>query len=259
MDIFTATMIAEGAEEATPQNQLRAWGTLIKTGVCWSLQGFFGRAADDLISNGIIDSDGEIDWDAAGLDPDEVYETPEPEPVHIVDVSEQMGKTYTITVALNGDPVAKFAAVGGYQQVIDSIRKQYGTFRQGGNFPVERNKEWIEVYHGERKYLVSPDGTWFSGDTDSRVAAILESNKHRGQRSRIHYGDAQTGKAWGDVETGYVGRSGGWRPCPLLVHNARSMGGEAILTHCIVKIEASRKVNGVYAPYYTHPLYQEAD
>lgn len=53
MDNFTATMIAEGFEEADSEEQyLEAWQHLINTGLCWSLQGFFGRTAAALIEAG---------------------------------------------------------------------------------------------------------------------------------------------------------------------------------------------------------------
>jgi len=54
MSTFTATMIAEGAEEAESEEQLiEAWQHLIDTGVAWQLQGFFGRQADALIRAGV--------------------------------------------------------------------------------------------------------------------------------------------------------------------------------------------------------------
>lgn len=54
MDTFTATMIAEGAEQAESEEQLiEAWQTLIDTGLCWQLQGFFGRQARALIEAGV--------------------------------------------------------------------------------------------------------------------------------------------------------------------------------------------------------------
>lgn len=53
MGIFTATMIAEGVDEAKDEAQfLEAWQLLIDTGVCWQLQGFFGRTAEALIEAG---------------------------------------------------------------------------------------------------------------------------------------------------------------------------------------------------------------
>lgn len=54
MDDFTAVALAEGFEEATSREQLiEAWQHLIDTGLCWKLQGWFGRAAADLIDRGI--------------------------------------------------------------------------------------------------------------------------------------------------------------------------------------------------------------
>ena len=53
MDIFTATMIAEGVEEAESEEQyIQAWQLLIDTGTCWRLQGWFGRTAQSLIESG---------------------------------------------------------------------------------------------------------------------------------------------------------------------------------------------------------------
>ena len=54
MDIFTATMICEGVEEADQETQLEAWQLLVNTGVVWQLQGSFGRMAEDLINQGLI-------------------------------------------------------------------------------------------------------------------------------------------------------------------------------------------------------------
>jgi hypothetical protein len=54
MDNFTATGLAEGFIEAESQEQvIEAWQHLIDTGLCWRLQGWFGRRARDLIDNGI--------------------------------------------------------------------------------------------------------------------------------------------------------------------------------------------------------------
>lgn len=53
MDNFTATMIAEGVEEATSEEEyFGAWQHLIDTGLAWQLQGWFGRTAMALIEAG---------------------------------------------------------------------------------------------------------------------------------------------------------------------------------------------------------------
>lgn len=55
MEIFTATMIAEGVEDASDHEEyLEAWQLLVNTGIVWQLQGWFGRTAMDLINSGDI-------------------------------------------------------------------------------------------------------------------------------------------------------------------------------------------------------------
>ncbi len=61
---YLATGYAEGFE--TPPSRdaaLEAWAFLIATGTAYSLQGWFGRTAESLISRGLIKRDGTIDWD----------------------------------------------------------------------------------------------------------------------------------------------------------------------------------------------------
>ena len=60
MDDFTATGLAEGFIEPdgeTPEERedqvIEAWQHLIDTGMCWQLQGWFGRTARTLIHEGI--------------------------------------------------------------------------------------------------------------------------------------------------------------------------------------------------------------
>lgn len=55
MDNYTAVSIAEGFcdREPTEAEQVEAWQHLIDTGLAWSLQGSFGRAAAALIEQGV--------------------------------------------------------------------------------------------------------------------------------------------------------------------------------------------------------------
>lgn len=55
LDIFSACMIAEGVDEVeTEEEYLAAWQLLVDTGVVWTLQGWYGRTAHDLIESGQI-------------------------------------------------------------------------------------------------------------------------------------------------------------------------------------------------------------
>lgn len=54
MDDFTATMIAEGVEEADEETQREAWQHLHDTGLAYRLQGWFGRQVHALIAAGEI-------------------------------------------------------------------------------------------------------------------------------------------------------------------------------------------------------------
>lgn len=57
MDNYTATAIAEGFEPADSEEQvIEAWQHLIDTGLCWQLQGWFGRTATDLIEQGVCNA-----------------------------------------------------------------------------------------------------------------------------------------------------------------------------------------------------------
>ena len=57
MTSFDAIGIAEGFIEARDEDQVvEAWQYLVNTGLAWQLQGWFGRTAQALIEQGIIDA-----------------------------------------------------------------------------------------------------------------------------------------------------------------------------------------------------------
>ena len=61
---YLATGVAEGFEEADSFDEtVEAWAYLIKTGLAWNLQGWFGRSAARIIEGGTIDKNGVINWD----------------------------------------------------------------------------------------------------------------------------------------------------------------------------------------------------
>lgn len=49
----------EGNELSTAE-ELKHWANLIESGQCWTLQGWYGRTARELIENNIITAKGEI-------------------------------------------------------------------------------------------------------------------------------------------------------------------------------------------------------
>lgn len=104
--------------------------------------------------------------------------------------------------------------------------------------------EILKVKDSQGKEYQSINGTCYHVETPARVIEILEHSRQFKNRLRIHFGEPKTGKAWGDIEIGHVGRSTGTFKIPLMIHNARSMGGGALLDHCVVKIEHANKRDG---------------
>jgi hypothetical protein len=104
------------------------------------------------------------------------------------------------------------------------------------------------------------NGTTYHDKTPMEVIKILEYNRqhYRVNRLRLSFGDAKTGRDWleeGDVE-GYVGRSTGTTKVPLLIANSRSMGGGAILDHCIVRIKTTAGGTVLWQhPKYNRPTF----
>ena len=85
------------------------------------------------------------------------------------------------------------------------------------------------------------NGTSYHVETSAEVIRILEIAKSNNTRIVLDYGDVKTGESWGELYdiVGRIGRSGGSIKIPLLIHNKRSLGGGAILDHCIIGIKTS--------------------
>lgn len=54
MDSYTAVGLAEGFIEGSREQIIEAWQYLVDSGLAWSLQGSFGRTANNLIARGVI-------------------------------------------------------------------------------------------------------------------------------------------------------------------------------------------------------------
>ena len=54
MKPINAVLIAEGDIETDQDTQIEAWQYLVDTGLAWSLQGSFGRMAQELIDQDVI-------------------------------------------------------------------------------------------------------------------------------------------------------------------------------------------------------------
>lgn len=110
------------------------------------------------------------------------------------------------------------------------------------------------------------NGTTYKDGTPKLVAHLLETyrsyrtvnNRTAAHRLTLYYG--KDGKLWGDdpvFNSGYIGHSTGQSKIPLLIHNARSRGGGAILDDCIVGIRHARKTrSGGVHWVYQHPDYK---
>ncbi len=97
------------------------------------------------------------------------------------------------------------------------------------------------------------NGTSYHAETSAAVIEVLERARQNRTRIHVSYGDAATGKDWleeFDI-AGYVGRSMGPVKVALLIGNRRSLGGGAMLDHCIVCIRASAGGRVLYQ----HPVY----
>lgn len=84
--------------------------------------------------------------------------------------------------------------------------------------------------------------TCYHKETEDSLIELLERLRSNHIRLRFHWGNTKTGEDWGDDFNvcGTIGRSSGRIKIPILIHNIRSMGGGAILDHCIVKITESK-------------------
>jgi hypothetical protein len=101
------------------------------------------------------------------------------------------------------------------------------------------------------------NGTCYHLETSQEMINLLERLRNDQTRVRFHWGNPRSGKDWNDINdvAGRIGRSTGTYKIPLLIANNRSMGGGALLDHCIVKITYANKKQG--GTIYQHPNYHK--
>lgn len=109
----------------------------------------------------------------------------------------------------------------------------------------EHDREGNTVYftYNQDRFCKVVDGVYYDARMKNRLILALARARASGERVRLYWGDPVTGRAWGDVESGRVGRTGGMIKSPILVYNRRSYGGE-IISKSIVKVEYANKKNG---------------
>jgi hypothetical protein len=97
-----------------------------------------------------------------------------------------------------------------------------------------------QVINGKAYKVIN--GTYYNAETSDKTIEFLERVRKSRERIVLDYGNTETMESWGDVYgiTGTVSRSTGQVKIPLLIHNSRSLGGGAILTHCIIKAYSSK-------------------
>jgi hypothetical protein len=81
-----------------------------------------------------------------------------------------------------------------------------------------------------------------------KLIKALETARLENLRVRIWLGDPKVGEAWNEEYNviGQVGRSGGSIKIPILMSNSRSMGGSAILTRCVLRIDNIKTHRTIY-------------
>ncbi len=113
------------------------------------------------------------------------------------------------------------------------------------------------MYQNDVRYVRDSAGAmFFTEDTPFDVIDVLKRAKYQGFRIRIHYGNRETGRSdLSEFEImGTIGSSMGPLKVPLLIQRSYSMGGGAISTGRIVRIQSMSGKD-----LYRHPTFYVPD
>ena len=107
------------------------------------------------------------------------------------------------------------------------------------------------------KSKIENGGLFFTEGTAPQVINAIKHAHAHGLRVRVFYGDTVTGAAWPEEFdiVGKIGKSTGVQKIPLLINNARSMGGGALLDHCIVGVALTNGGGWLYK----HPSFKTGE
>lgn len=110
---------------------------------------------------------------------------------------------------------------------------------------------------GEVKTYKVVNGYYYNENTPDSLIRVLDGLARNDVRCRFFLGDQETGRDWAEEydTMGTIGRSCGETKIPLLISSSRSLGGGALLTHCIVKVVASKGGQVLWQ----HPSYQKPE
>lgn len=98
----------------------------------------------------------------------------------------------------------------------------------------------------------------FDEYTEPKVMAAITTAYIYDKHVRLWYGDQETGRAWAEENDvlGIIGRSTGERKVPLLITaDGDGLGGGAILTNRILRIDIGNTYDNAWRTTYQHPKF----
>lgn len=92
------------------------------------------------------------------------------------------------------------------------------------------------------KNYIEVNGMYYRENTCPKLITLLEKLKRDRTRVVFDFGNKETLTSWnGEYDiSGYIGKSTGTKPIPLLIHNSRSLGGGELSTDCVLSVRESK-------------------